>query len=91
MVLKFLRNRRGRLPRRRPGQKMMILLQGEIYVRREHGGPAALFIGRSGLITGLLPFSRMKAYGGLGYTSAASGAWSLIGPSFPRCSRLYPR
>src|SRR6202167_3275956 len=55
-----------------PATKMAVLLQGEIYVRREHGGPAALFIGRSGQITGLLPFSRMKAYGGLGYTSAAS-------------------
>jgi signal transduction histidine kinase len=53
-----------------PATKMTILLKGEIYVRRERGGPAALFIGRSGLITGLLPFSRMKAYGGLGYTSA---------------------
>ena len=31
-----------------PATKMTILLQGEIYVRREHGGPAALFIGRSG-------------------------------------------
>jgi signal transduction histidine kinase len=58
-----------------PAHNMTILLQGEIYVRREHGGPAALFIGRSGQITGLLPFSRMKAYGGLGYTSAAT--WGL--------------
>ncbi len=74
-----------------PASKMTILLQGEIYVRREHGGPAALFIGRSGQMTGLLPFSRMKAYGGLGYTSAPPGGWSSTGPSFPRCSRPYPR
>src|ERR1700684_1598347 len=66
-----------------PATKMTILLQGEIYVRREHGGPAALFIGRSGQITGLLPFSRMKVYGGLGYTSAASW-WLEFDPSlFP--------
>src|SRR5271156_2390618 len=58
-----------------PATKMHFLLKGEVYVRREHGGPAALFIGRSGLITGLLPFSRMKAYGGLGYTSAPT--WML--------------
>src|ERR1700728_3099684 len=57
-----------------PASKMTILLQGEIYVRREQGGPA-FFIGRSGQITGLLPFSRMKAYGGLGYTSAPT--WGL--------------
>ncbi len=54
---------------------MTILLKGEVHVRREHGGPASLFIGRSGQITGLLPFSRMKTYGGLGYT--ASSAWGL--------------
>jgi signal transduction histidine kinase len=58
-----------------PATKMAILLRGEIYVRREHGGPAALFIGRAGLIAGLLPYSRMKSYGGLGYTSAP--AWWL--------------
>jgi signal transduction histidine kinase len=57
-----------------PASKMTILLRGEIYVRREHGG-SAFFIGRSGQITGLLPFSRMKAYGGLGYTAAPT--WAL--------------
>ncbi len=46
---------------------MSILLKGEVHVRRERGAPAALFIGRTGLITGLLPFSRMKTYGGHGY------------------------
>ena len=58
-----------------PAYKMLILLKGEVHVRREHGGPASLFIGRSGQITGLLPFSRMKTYGGLGY--AATAAWGL--------------
>ena len=43
---------------------MTILLRGEIHVRRERGGPSALFVGRAGQITGLLPFSRMKTYGG---------------------------
>jgi signal transduction histidine kinase len=58
-----------------PAHEMNILLKGEVHVRREHGGPAALWIGRSGQITGLLPFSRMKNYGGMGYTAAP--AWSL--------------
>ena len=58
-----------------PAHKMTILLKGEIHVRREHGGPASLFIGRSGQITGLLPFSRMKTYGGVGY--AATATWGL--------------
>lgn len=58
--------------------RMLILLKGEIHVRRERGGPAALFIGRTGLITGLLPFSRMKTYGGHGY--AVTDLWGLEYP-----------
>jgi signal transduction histidine kinase len=73
-----------------PATKMTILLQGEIYVRREHGGPAALFIGRSGQITGLLPFSRMKAYGGLGYTSAATWGLEFDRSLFPEMLKAIP-
>jgi signal transduction histidine kinase len=58
-----------------PAHKMTILLKGEVHVRRDRGGPAALFIGRSGQITGLMPYSRMKTYGGLGY--ATTSAWGL--------------
>lgn len=60
-------------------ERMLILLKGEIHVRRERGGPAALFIGRTAMITGLLPFSRMKTYGGHGY--AVTDLWGL---EFPR-------
>ncbi len=73
-----------------PASKMTVLLQGEIYVRREHGGPAALFIGRSGQITGLLPYSRMKAYGGLGYTSAASWWLEFDRSLFPEMVKTIP-
>jgi signal transduction histidine kinase len=73
-----------------PATKMAVLLRGEIYVRREHGGPAALFIGRSGQITGLLPFSRMKAYGGLGYTSAASWWLEFDRSLFPEMIKTIP-
>ncbi len=58
--------------------KMTILLRGEVHVRRERGGPAALFIGRTAMITGLLPFSRMKTYGGHGY--AVTDLWGLEYP-----------
>lgn len=58
-----------------PAENMTILLKGEIHVRRERGPVDALFIGRSGQITGLLPFSRMKSYGGLGYTTSTT--WGL--------------
>ncbi len=55
--------------------RMTILLRGEIHVRRHQSGPVQYFIGRSGLITGKLPFSRMKTYGGDGY--AAGDVWTL--------------
>ena len=58
--------------------RMTILLRGEIHVRRERGGPATLFIGRTAMITGLLPFSRMKTYGGVGI--AVSDLWTLEYP-----------
>jgi signal transduction histidine kinase len=44
-------------------------------VRRQHGGPMELFIGRAGQMTGYLPFSRMKVSGGQGF--AVSPVWAL--------------
>ncbi|MDR3773779.1 MAG: ATP-binding protein [Terracidiphilus sp.] len=58
-----------------PAEQMMLILKGEIHVRRQHGGPMALFIGRTGQMTGLLPFSRMKGYGGQGF--AVTDCWVL--------------
>jgi signal transduction histidine kinase len=55
---------------------MVVILKGEIHVRRQHKGPMALFIGRTGQITGVLPFSRMKGYGGQGF--AVSPLWALL-------------
>jgi signal transduction histidine kinase len=57
-----------------PVHHMTILLRGEIHVRR-NTGPVSFFIGRSGLVTGKLPFSRMKNYGGDGY--AVGELWTL--------------
>ena len=37
-----------------PAEQMMLILKGEIHVRRQRGGPMALFIGRTGQMTGLL-------------------------------------
>ena len=69
---------------------MTILLQGEIQVHRERGGPMAIFIGRAGQITGLLPFSRMKTYGGRGQATAQ--VWALQYPReiFPEMLRAVP-
>ena len=59
-----------------PAEYMMLMLKGEIHVQRKHNGAMALFIGRTGQMTGLLPFSRMKAYGGQGV--AATAVWALL-------------
>ncbi len=73
-----------------PANKMTILLKGEIHVRREHGGPTALWIGRSGQITGLLPFSRMKTFGGHGYTAAPTWALQYDKSIFPEMLKAVP-
>jgi signal transduction histidine kinase len=59
-----------------PAEHMILILKGEIHVRRQRGGPMELFIGRAGQMTGLLPFSRMKGYGGQGF--AVSPVWALM-------------
>ena len=59
-----------------PAEQMILILKGEVHVRRVRGGPMALFIGRSGQMTGLLPFSRMTNYGGQGF--AAQDAWAIL-------------
>jgi signal transduction histidine kinase len=55
--------------------RMILILKGEIHVRRQRGGPMELFIGRAGQMTGYLPFSRMKISGGQGF--AVSPVWAL--------------
>jgi signal transduction histidine kinase len=59
-----------------PAERMILMLKGEIHVRRQQGGPMGLFLGRAGQMTGLLPFSRMKSYGGQGF--AITPVWALL-------------
>ena len=59
------------------------ILKGEIHVRRRHSGPMALFIGRAGQMTGMLPFSRMKGYGGDGYTTGPCWVLDIHESLFP--------
>ncbi len=59
-----------------PAEWMFLILKGEVHVQRQRGGPMALFIGRAGQMTGLLPFSRMKTFGGQGV--AVSHVWGLL-------------
>ncbi|MHB1938081.1 MAG: sensor histidine kinase [Acidobacteriaceae bacterium] len=66
-----------------PATHMTILLAGEVQVRRQHAARGSLFIGRSGQITGVLPFSRMKTSGGSGYVSEAVWALQVPRSQFP--------
>jgi signal transduction histidine kinase len=59
-----------------PAEYLILILKGEIHVRRTRSGSMALFIGRSGQMTGLLPFSRMTNSGGQGY--AAQDVWAIF-------------
>ena len=58
-----------------PPAAMNIMLRGEVHVRRAQSGNLAFFIARMGQISGLLPYSRMKGYGGTGYS--VGDVWSL--------------
>jgi signal transduction histidine kinase len=71
-----------------PADRMILMLKGEIHVQRR--GSMALFIGRTGQMTGLLPFSRMKTSGGQGM--AVSPVWALLihKSLFPRMLEAIP-
>jgi signal transduction histidine kinase len=73
-----------------PADRMILILKGEIHVRRQQGGPMELFIGRANQMTGLLPFSRMKVSGGQGF--AISPVWGLLIPKtlFPEMLQAIP-
>ena len=73
-----------------PADRMILILKGEIHVQRQHSGAMPLFIGRAGQMTGLLPFSRMKTFGGQGV--AISDVWVLGIPKtlFPEMLAAIP-
>jgi signal transduction histidine kinase len=58
-----------------PAHHLNIILKGEIYVHRRNSGSISLFIGRTGQITGKLPFSRMTSWGAEG--SSSGSLWIL--------------
>jgi signal transduction histidine kinase len=73
-----------------PVAVMNIMLRGEIHVRRVHSGPMAFFIGRAGQIGGLLPFSRMKTYGGEGRVVGEGWALNIAKEDFPAMLAAIP-
>src|SRR6201999_1861854 len=72
-----------------PATKMSILLKGEVHVRRSQGG-LALFVGRAGQITGVLPFSRMKTHGGQGFAATDMWALQIDRDVFPEMLQVIP-
>ncbi len=73
-----------------PATSMVMLLKGEIHVRRPRSGAMALFIGRAGQMTGKLPFSRMKGYGGDGYTTGPAWVLDIDESLFPEMLSVIP-
>lgn len=65
-----------------PVEWMSIILTGEVHVRRTTGS-ITNFIGRSGYLSGKLPFSRMKAFGGDGYAVGTLRAMLYHESKFP--------
>ena len=73
-----------------PATNLNFLLKGEIHVRRRRSGPMALFIGRAGQMTGMIPFSRMKGYGGDGYTTGPCWVLDIHESLFPEMLQAIP-
>ncbi|HEV2618324.1 MAG TPA: histidine kinase, partial [Acidobacteriaceae bacterium] len=69
---------------------MNIMLRGEVHIRRAQSGNVSFFIARMGQISGLLPYSRMKGYGGSGF--AVGDVWTLDIPKelFPQMLSAIP-
>ena len=73
-----------------PSCHLNFILEGEIHVRRRHSGTIGLFIGRTGQMTGKLPFSRMKGYGGDGYTIGPVWVLDVHQDLFPQMLAAIP-
>jgi len=77
--------REGTVP---PG--MSVMLGGEVHVRRAQTGNLSFFIARMGQISGILPFSRMKGYGGTGYSVGDVWTLDILREAFPEMLAAIP-
>lgn len=73
-----------------PAHHMNIILRGEIYVHRRNSGSVLFTIGRTGQITGKLPYSRMKRWGGEGCSSGSLWLLDIHEDSFPEMLLAIP-
>jgi len=69
---------------------MVFILKGEIQVRRKTGNSVVLWIGRVGQMTGKLPFSRMKTFGGDGFSVGPSWVLDVHQDLFPPMLEAIP-
>jgi signal transduction histidine kinase len=70
--------------------RMHLILKGEIHVRRGKGSAAQIFIGRAGQMTGKIPYSRMKTYGGDGYCVGPGWSMTIHEDMFPEMLAAIP-
>jgi signal transduction histidine kinase len=69
---------------------MNIMLRGEVHIRRAQSGNVSFFIARMGQMSGVLPFSRMKGYGGSGYTVGEVWTLDIRKEQFPEMLAAIP-
>lgn len=72
-----------------PADSMTVLLTGEIQVRRP-AGPVSFLVGRAGNLTGKLPYSRMKAWGGNGFAVGRVHMLLIHDSQFPEMLQAIP-
>jgi signal transduction histidine kinase len=73
-----------------PAHHLNIILKGEIYVHRRNSGSVSLFIGRTGQVTGKLPFSRMTAWAAEGSSSGYLWVLDIHEDDFPEMLLAIP-
>jgi signal transduction histidine kinase len=73
-----------------PAHHLNIILKGEIYVHRRNSGSVSLFIGRTGQITGKLPYSRMTAWAAEGSSSGYLWVLDIHEDAFPEMLLAIP-
>jgi signal transduction histidine kinase len=74
-----------------PPDYMYVMLEGEIRARSEHGSPdGPVYTIRGGDVTGMLPFSRMKAFTVTGRAVAPSHSLDFPVTQFPELFKRLP-
>jgi signal transduction histidine kinase len=73
-----------------PAHHFSIVLKGEIYVYRKNSGLLTFSIGRTGQLTGKLPYSRMKTWAGSGSTSGPAWILDIHEELFPAMLKAIP-